>query len=72
MTNQSPLGQEPDIEQAAIECWRQTRNDSVDWDWGRVTENRKGAYRRMAVAILSASGCLNGPGKSTMRTELKP
>ena len=28
-TNQSPLGSKPDIEQAAIECWLQTKNDSV-------------------------------------------
>ena len=47
---------------AAMECWRQTKNDSVDWDWERVNTTRKAAYRRMAVAILSAAGCINGLG----------
>jgi hypothetical protein len=59
---QAPLASEPDIDQAAIEVWRQTRNDSVDWEWARVNATRKAAYRRMAVAILSAAGCINGLG----------
>ena len=38
-----------------MECWRQTKNDSVDWDWERVNTTRKAAYRRMAV--LQHSEC---------------
>ena len=57
---QAPLQPEPDIEMAAMECWRQTKNDSVDWDWERVIATRKAAYRRMALAVLSAAGCVNG------------
>ena len=63
ISQQAPLASEPDIETAAMECWRQTKNDSVDWDWERVNTTRKAAYRRMAVAILSAAGCINGLGR---------
>ena len=58
--SQVPLGPEPDIEMAAIELWRQTRSESTDWDWERVNATRKDAYRRMALAVLSAAGCVNG------------
>ena len=62
---QAPLASEPDIEQAAIEVWRQTRrrDDSAGDDWSAVIATRKDAYRRMAVAILSAAGCINGLGR---------
>ena len=58
--SQAPLGPEPDIELAAIELWRQTRSESTDWEWERVNATRKDAYRRMALAVLSAAGCVNG------------
>ena len=61
---QAPLASEPDIETAAMECWRQTRRgDDSAGDWSAVNTTRKAAYRRMAVAILSAAGCINGLGR---------
>lgn len=72
-TNQSVLSSAPDIEMAAIEIWRQTKNDSADWDWNRVNAIRRSAYRRMALAILSAAGCLNGLGNiSDTKTTREP
>ena len=59
MGEQSPLSVDP-VEAAAIEVWRQTKNDSADWDWEQVIPVRKAAYRRMALAVLTAAGCLNG------------
>ena len=59
-TNQARIRSKPDIEQAAIELWMQTKNDSSDWSWDAILPIRKEAYRRMAVAVLSAAGCLNG------------
>ena len=51
---------EPDIECAAMELWRLTKEESPDWDWEGVNDIRKTEYRRIATAILSAAGCLNG------------
>lgn len=59
MSQQSPTTADP-VEAAAVELWRQTKNDSSDWDWDRVSDIRRDAYRRMAAAILSASGVWNG------------
>lgn len=57
MSQQSPLGADP-IEAAAIELWRQTKNDSSDWSWEAVSDTRKQAHRRIVVAILSAADAM--------------
>ena len=70
MGQQSPITADP-VEAAAIELWRQTKNDSADWSWDAVTDIRKRAYRQTAAAILSASGLWNGlaSDRGTYRTE---
>ena len=61
MMNQALITADPpDIEAAAREVWRQTKNDSADYDWDAVIAIRKDAYRQIAVAVLTAAGCTNG------------